>query len=72
MVEVYGGSGRTCSIVVRVGREGRGWRSFVVELGKVVSFFELFHGKRNRGVSSRQPNGGSEATRVYDSSYVYG
>lgn len=42
--------------------EGRGWRNFSAELGKVVDFFELFHGQGSRGVSSRQPNGGLLAT----------
>lgn len=69
---MYGGGshrGRG-SIVILEGREGRGWRTFSPELGKVVAIFEPFHGKGSRGVSTRKPTGGSQSTNMGGSSSV--
>lgn len=72
VVEVYGGGGHRGrgSIVILEGREGRGWRTFSPELGKVVVIFEPFHGKGSRGVSTRKPTGGSQSTDMGGSSSV--
>lgn len=61
---MHGVGGCRGSSFLPEGREGRGWRIFAAELGKVVAFFDFAHS----GGSSWQPSVGRQATGMGNSS----